>query len=77
MLGADNVLPPLREDLVLHQGAAQNDGAPSWMIEDPLRGRFFRIGWLEYEVLQRWYLGNAQAVAEAVSRQTFGIPPIQ
>jgi len=76
MLGADNVLPPLREDLVLHQGAAQNDGAPSWMIEDPLRGRFFRIGWLEYEVLQRWYLGNAQAVAEAVSRQTLLRPEV-
>ena len=76
MLGADNVLPPLREDLVLHQGAVQNDGAPSWMIEDPLRGRFLRIGWLEYEVLQRWQLGNAQAVAEAVSRQTLLRPEV-
>ena len=61
-------LPPLREDLALHPGATQKDGSPSWVIEDPLRGRFFRIGWLEFELLSRWHLGDASQVAQAVSR---------
>jgi putative peptide zinc metalloprotease protein len=37
-------LPALREDLGLHPGPTLKTGAPSWMIEDPLRGRFYRIG---------------------------------
>lgn len=47
-------LPRLREDLRLHDGPAQSDGAPSWRILDPVRNRFFEIGWLEFELLQRW-----------------------
>lgn len=70
-------LPPLREDLVLHAGATLKDGAPSWVIEDPLRGKFFRIGWLEFEVLTRWHLGDVRAVAEKVAGQTPLRPSIE
>lgn len=63
-------LPPLREELVLHQGPANWDGSPAWTLEDPLRGRFFRLGWLEMALLSRWSLGDRQRlIAEVNQRQ--------
>lgn len=47
-------LPPLREDLMLFAAADNLDGAPAWMIQDPVSNRFFRIGWMEFELLTRW-----------------------
>ena len=70
-------LPPLREDLALHPGATQRDGSPSWTIEDPLKGRFYKIGWLEFEVLSRWHLGQAQAVAQSVAAETLLEPSVE
>lgn len=72
----DATLPPLREDLALHPGPAQQDGSPSWVIEDPMRGRFFRIGWLEFEVLSRWHLGDAMAVSQRVAAETLLKPEV-
>ena len=63
-------LPPLREELRLHAGPTLPDGAPSWVIEDPVRARYFRIGWLEFELLSRWDVGSVAALIEQVSRQT-------
>jgi putative peptide zinc metalloprotease protein len=63
-------LPPLREDLKLHPGAAAADGSPTWTLHDPARHRFIRIGWLEFEILARWGLANADAVAQSVTAQT-------
>jgi len=47
-------LPPLREDLDLYPGARTPEGAPTWVLQDPLRSRFFNIGWVEFELLRRW-----------------------
>ena len=55
-------LPPLREELRLLPAAANRDGSPAWMIHDPVCNRFYRIGWLDFEMLARWSLGSAQAV---------------
>ncbi|WP_405079014.1 HlyD family efflux transporter periplasmic adaptor subunit [Pectobacterium carotovorum] len=58
-------LSPLRDELILHTGPANRDGSPSWTLEDPLRGLYFRIGWAEMAMLSRWSMGNAaQIVAE-------------
>ena len=59
-------LPGLRQDLQLLPGEAQSDGAPSWRIHDPVRNRFFDIGWIEFELLQRWRPGlpGAELLAE-------------
>ncbi|QHQ16956.1 HlyD family efflux transporter periplasmic adaptor subunit [Pectobacterium parmentieri] len=58
-------LSPLRDELILHAGPANRDGSPSWTLEDPLRGLYFRIGWAEMAMLSRWSVGNAaQIVAE-------------
>lgn len=63
-------VPPLREEIVLHEGPPGRDGAPSWTLEDPARARYFRIGWAEVEMLARWELGEPAAIAAAVSRDT-------
>lgn len=76
-IAAQMALSPLREDLALHPGATQKDGAPSWVVEDPLRGRFFRIGWLEFELLSRWHLGDARRVAQAVASETLLQPSVE
>ena len=63
-------LPPLREDILLVPGPRRPDGAPSWVLQDPAANTFFRIGWREFEILSRWHLGDAAAIAEAVSTGT-------
>lgn len=67
---AQQALPLLRQELLLHRGPSQSDGSPTWTLEDPGRGAFFRIGWAEAEMLASWSLGNAQAVVEDVGRRT-------
>ncbi|MBI3446413.1 MAG: peptidase M50 [Magnetospirillum sp.] len=62
-------LPPLRDELSLHQGPAGLDGAPTWTIRDPVRNKYFRIGWAAFEALSRWG-GTPEAVAEAVNAET-------
>ncbi|SMF80510.1 putative peptide zinc metalloprotease protein [Tistlia consotensis] len=63
-------LTPLREDLSLHQGPRSADGAPTWTLHDPAANRFLRIGWLEFEILSRWALGDAAAIARSIARET-------
>lgn len=68
------LLPPLREDLQLHEAAAERDGAPAWMIHDPVGNRFFRIGWLEFEMLAHWRLREPARVLEAIAATTPLVP---
>jgi len=69
-------LPSLREDLELSPASRQPDGSPAWNIYDPVRHQFFRIGWPEFEILSRWHLADAEAIARRVSRETtLTLPP--
>ncbi len=63
-------LQPMREDLEIHEGPSNNDGAPTWALHDPVRNQFFRIGWTEYEIIRRWPLGNGLAIAADINRNT-------
>ena len=76
-LALQMALPALREDLGLHPGPALKHGAPTWVIEDPMRGRFFRIGWLEFELLSRWSCGHAQELVQQVAQETLLRPTLQ
>lgn len=69
MSGALPLLPPLREDLRLHEATPDSDGSPAWSIQDPVTNRFFRIGWLEFECLLRWQ-GTAENVAQGIAKST-------
>ncbi|WP_085371774.1 site-2 protease family protein [Magnetospirillum sp. ME-1] len=62
-------LPALRDELSLHPGPASLDGSPTWTIRDPVRNRYFRIGWAAFEALSRWG-GTAGEVAEMVRAET-------
>ncbi|MBF0141537.1 MAG: HlyD family efflux transporter periplasmic adaptor subunit [Magnetococcales bacterium] len=46
----------LRPELRILSGPPFPGGAPSWTIHDPVRQRFFRIGWLERLVLDDLHL---------------------
>lgn len=43
----------LRPDLVLHPGPLDYDGQRSWVLEDPVRGNNYRLGYAEGELLFR------------------------
>jgi putative peptide zinc metalloprotease protein len=63
-------LPPLRQELSLHEGPVAENGAPTWMLQDAVRHLFFRLEWLPFEILARWHLGNAAAIAASVTAET-------
>lgn len=63
-------LAPLREELRLLPAAANHDGSPAWMVHDPVNNRFFRIGWLDFEILLRWGTGSPEDIAQSVSDET-------
>ncbi|MCQ4316478.1 HlyD family efflux transporter periplasmic adaptor subunit [Stutzerimonas zhaodongensis] len=62
--------PLLREELALLPGPKLADGQPSWTLHDPTRNRFFSIDWLTFEVLRRWSIADAEAIAESVSQNS-------
>lgn len=62
--------PQLRQDVLLHEGPTAHGGSPTWTLHDPASNRFFRIGWLEFEIISRWSLGNARAIALSIQQQT-------
>lgn len=63
----------LRQDLRLYACGPGRDGAPGWVIQDPARNRFFRIGWLEYECLLRWPGSPAQIAADIEARTPLAV----
>lgn len=65
-----NLVGTLREDLRLFAAAPNRDGSPAWTIQDPVTNRFFRIGWLEFEVLSRWTLLDPKRIAQSVAHDT-------
>ena len=63
------VFSPLRQDLRLHPSSTDRDGAPSWVIQDPVCNTFYQIGWLEYECLLRWS-GEPERMAAEIEAST-------
>jgi putative peptide zinc metalloprotease protein len=63
-------LPSLREDLKLLVAAPNRDGSPAWMVQDPVTNRFYRLGWLEFELLSRWHFRSPELIIRAVQEDT-------
>ena len=63
-------VPELRDDLQLFPGPPTYEGASTWTVYDPVRGRYFRLGREAFEMLARWQEGSPAAVAAAVVRDT-------
>ncbi|MDM0044351.1 HlyD family efflux transporter periplasmic adaptor subunit [Variovorax dokdonensis] len=68
-MAAELPVPPLREDLRLGEAAAGADGEPTWMIQDTVVNRFYRIGWFEFECLLRWGQ-SPRRISEQIASQT-------
>lgn len=63
-------LRPLRNDLQLLEQKSVGGGSTEWKLFDPLRNQFFKIGWLEFELLRRWSLGSAEKIIQSVRKET-------
>lgn len=69
-------LPALRTDLELSPGPAAPDGAPTWLIHDQARNRYFSIGVLAFYLLSDWGRGTPNAVAAAVRANSVHEPTV-
>lgn len=63
-------LPAIRDELILFPAAPNEDGSPAWMIQDPVTNRFFRIGWLDFELLVHWADNDVASLVAQVNRET-------
>ncbi len=63
-------LPQLRDELRLLPAAPNHDGSPAWMVNDPVCNRFYRIGWVDFELLLRWPLGTEAALIASINLET-------
>ncbi len=67
---ADNSpLPELREELQILPGSELVNGAPSWLIFDPVRHKYFQIGQTMFELLSHWDEGTVGALKIAARKQ--------
>ena len=64
------MLPALRQDLSLHPGPQDANGAPTWTLHDPAANKFYQLSWPAFEILSRWALGDANQLLAAVNRET-------
>lgn len=70
-LEQDIIIPPSRQDLKVYKGGLDHDGAPTWMLYDPLSDNYFKIGWFEFECLQRFErCRSASQLRAAIHRET-------
>lgn len=60
------VLPRLRQELRLLPGQVTNDGAPTWLIHDPVRHRYFSISYEIVDLLRLWTEKGDQALLDYV-----------
>jgi len=64
-------LSPLRADLKFFPSAPTAAGAPTWVIYDPLRHRYFQIGALEFTLLRHWKAGiSSEALAQRTQQES-------
>ena len=61
-------LPRLRADLRLHEGQNDKLGAATWIIEDPLRNKFFQIDDKAFTILSLWEAGTFGAILRAAAK---------
>ena len=63
-------LPRIRDELVLFAGSPNEDGTPAWVIQDPVTNRFFRISWIDFELLVHWADHDAATLLRVVNEET-------
>src|SRR5690606_28788689 len=64
------ILPTLKNGVTIAFNDYDIEGKPLWLIYDPGRNKFFLIGWLEYEILERWKMGDINKILKSVNTET-------
>lgn len=62
--------PKLREDLTLYPGPADQNGAPTWTLHDPVRNQYFQIDWVAFEIISRLHIEDGQQICDLIGQQT-------
>lgn len=65
----DAALPVLRDDLEIVPAAAQTNGAPSWVIFDPVSNRYFEVGRELLDMLMLWRAGSVESLIRRVKAE--------
>lgn len=63
-------VPAVREELTIKPTSNDHNGSPLWIIHDPTINQFYRISWLDYELLSRWNLININHIVNNVNLET-------
>lgn len=63
-------LPKLREDLKLFEGTSMSSGYPTWNLYDPNNGQYYRLGWLQYQILSKWSCKSVEEVIVSINSNT-------
>jgi len=63
-------LPKLRKEITFAFSDYDVSGKPQWTMHDPGRNKFFIIGWVEYQILMHWNLGDPDAIVSAINEET-------
>lgn len=63
-------LPVLRSELILEPVQFEKNGQPKWTLQDPIRGKYYRLGWLEFELLSRWDCNDVNQLVTRTNAET-------
>ncbi|MCE0495920.1 HlyD family efflux transporter periplasmic adaptor subunit [Vibrio salinus] len=63
-------LPLLRQELRLYPAPESEHGSSRWTLEDPIRGRFYQLGWLETEFLANWSISPQKTLSRIYETTT-------
>ena len=69
----NTLLPALRSDLQVAESAAGINGAPQWVLSDPLTGRYFTLTPTAIRLLRHWSLRLPQQILAAANQEP-GLP---
>ncbi len=64
------LLPALRSELKLEPVQFDKTGQPKWTLQDPIRGKYYRLGWLEFELLSRWACSDISTLIRRINSET-------
>ncbi len=62
-------LPVLRDDLEIVPTAPQSNGAPAWVIFDPVGSRYFEIGRELLDMLTLWRVGDVDKLIRSIKQE--------
>jgi putative peptide zinc metalloprotease protein len=66
----NNLSPILRQDLTIYPSESDTDGAPAWVLHDPLANKYYRLGQREIELLSLIGKGDVENISEISAEQS-------